>query len=307
MGLVQFEDGKVLYYPYTPSRAAGLTFVVLFAAITIAHTAGMFYFRARFFIPLILGGVCKLKNIFGLSPKYYMLILTLYTTGETFGYYGRAWAGDLPDSPRPFMLQLMLILVSPVLTAATLYMTLGKFKQSILGQPKRRCSPTSIFVITDIIAFCTQIGGGLVQISGNLNLMHIGDSIVLGGLAFQLVVLAIYLGLVLKFYLKACRTAVVPAPWKRYVIMLAVSVVMIWVRNLVKAIEFAQGFHGFVSQNEAMLYIFDGALIFGVMVISAVLHPGQLLRMINRGKSHDFEAMQDYNGEETGPTPEASR
>ncbi|KAG7405659.1 hypothetical protein ACKAV7_013555 [Fusarium commune] len=244
MGLVQFEDGKVLYYPYTPSTAAGYVFMACFAIVTCVHIVRVVQTRRRFFIPMILGGVC-----------------------EIFGYYGRAWAGQLPNSPRPFMLQLMLILVAPVFVCATIYVTLGRLKHRILGRPNRKCSITVLFILTDILAFCSQIGGGLVQVTGNLDLMKIGDHVILGGLVFQLVVLAIYLGLVHKFWSEAKRQHDTNGPrWQPFVAALAGTVVAVWIRNLVRAIEFMQGFHGFISENEAMLYIFDAFLMLLVMV-----------------------------------------
>ncbi|KAF3001073.1 hypothetical protein E8E14_001096 [Neopestalotiopsis sp. 37M] len=277
MGLVQFEDGVVVYYPYTPSQSAGYAFLALFTIITVAHIGGIFYLKTRYMIPLVLGGI-----------------------GELFGYYGRAWGGQEPNSPKPFMLQLMLILVSPVFIAATMYVTLGRLKERVLAQPRRRCSPTTFFVLTDIIAFCTQIGGGLVQVTGDVKIMQIGDRVVLGGLAFQLGVMAIYLALVVRFYRQATHAVVAgDAPWKRHVIALAVCVVMVWVRNLVKLIEFAQGFYGFVSQHEAMLYVFDAALMLGVMIIFLVLHPGMLLRRIERSqasqKQYNMEPLQEQS------------
>ncbi|KAF5012735.1 hypothetical protein FDECE_1228 [Fusarium decemcellulare] len=270
MGLVQFEDGKVLYYPYTPSKGAGYAFMALFAFATAIHIAGIHRYKTKYFIPMVLGGIC-----------------------ETFGYYGRAWAGSLPNLPRPFMLQLMLILVAPVFISATLYVTLGKFKQGLLGQPKRKCSPTAVFILTDIVAFCTQIGGSLVQVTGNLKIMKIGDHVVLGGLLFQLVVLAIYFYLVLRFYRQACQQTTYAGTWKPYVWMLAVSVVAIWVRNLVRAIEFVQGFHGFISENEAMLYVMDAFLMLSVMVLFLIFHPGRLLRGPSNGRG-DKVFSRDY-------------
>jgi hypothetical protein len=59
MGLVQFEDGKVLYYPYTPSKAAGFIFMALFAVVTIIHIAGVRRYKTNYFIPMVLGGICK--------------------------------------------------------------------------------------------------------------------------------------------------------------------------------------------------------------------------------------------------------
>lgn len=148
------------------------------------------------------------------------------------------------------MLQLMLILVSPVFISATVY----------------------------IVAFCTQIGGGLVQITGNQNIMRIGDRVVLGGLIFQLVVLAGYLVLLWRFSKQAHDSVAATAvSWKPYLLALVVCTFAIWIRNLVRAIEYVQGFHGFISENEPMLYIFDSALMLGVMILLGVLHPGKLL------------------------------
>ncbi|CAH0038272.1 unnamed protein product [Clonostachys solani] len=250
MGLVQFEDGNVIYYPYVPSAGAGYAFLVLFGLVTLVHIVLMFKTRTWYFIPMILGGIC-----------------------ETFGYYGRGWAGSEPNRPGPFMLQLMLILVGPVFIAATIYVTLGRYKQMMLNEPTRRCSPTSFFILTDIIAFCTQIGGSLVQVTGNLKIMKIGDKVVLGGLIFQLCVMAVFLALIIRFYRLAHRTILLRGRWRWAIIMLAVSIVVIWVRNLVRVIEFGQGFHGFVSQNEAMLYIFDAFPMISVMILFIIFHP----------------------------------
>ncbi|EXF85198.1 hypothetical protein CFIO01_03269 [Colletotrichum fioriniae PJ7] len=195
MGLVHFEDGKVLFYPYTPSKAAGVIFLVLFA-------------------------------------------------GDTFGHLGRAWAGSAPLSPKPFMLQLMLILVAPVFISATIYVNLGRLKEALLGHQRRKCSPTSIFILTDIIAFCTQIGGSLVQVIANPKIMEIGGHVVLGGLLFQLFVLVVYFTLVLRFQRATQRETIYVQHWRRYVWTLIISVVAIWVRNLVRAAEFAEGWYG---------------------------------------------------------------
>ncbi|KAF3800916.1 Protoporphyrin uptake protein 1 [Colletotrichum gloeosporioides] len=234
MGLVHFEDGKVLFYPYTPSKAAGIIFLFLFAGISLYHIFLIRKFKTKYFIPMVLGGIC-----------------------DTFGHLGRAWAGSAPLSPKPFMLQLMLILVAPVFISATIYITLGRLKESLLGHPRRKCSPTSIFILTDII-------------------MEIGGHVVLGGLLFQLFVLVVYFALVVRFQRATQREVIYVEHWRRYLWTLVISVVAVWVRNLVRAAEFGQGWYGFVNQHEAMMYIFDSFLMFSVMVAFAVFHPGQL-------------------------------
>lgn len=47
------------FYPYVPSRTAGYAFMALFGISTVAHFVLMFPYRAAYFIPLLLGGVCK--------------------------------------------------------------------------------------------------------------------------------------------------------------------------------------------------------------------------------------------------------
>ncbi|KAF4920882.1 Protein RTM1 [Colletotrichum viniferum] len=254
MGLAHFEDGKVLFYPYTPSKAAGVIFLFLFAGISLYHIFLIRKFKTKYFIPMVLlGGIC-----------------------DTFGHLGRAWAGSAPLSPKPFMLHLMLILVAPIFISATLYITLGRLKESLLGHPRRKCSPTSIFILTDIVAFCTQIGGSLVQVIANPKIMEIGGHVVLGGLLFQLFMLVVYFALVVRFHRATQREVIDVEHWRRYVWTLVISVVAVWVRNLVRAAEFGQGWYGFVNQHEAMMYIFDSFLMFSVMVAFAVFHPGQL-------------------------------
>lgn len=49
----------VEFYPYTPSATAGYAFMALFGISTVIHFILMIPFRAAYFIPLVLGGICK--------------------------------------------------------------------------------------------------------------------------------------------------------------------------------------------------------------------------------------------------------
>lgn len=52
----------VEFYPYYPSREAGYAFMALFGISTVAHFMLMIPYRAAYFIPLVLGGICKLLH-----------------------------------------------------------------------------------------------------------------------------------------------------------------------------------------------------------------------------------------------------
>jgi hypothetical protein len=46
------------FYPYTPSASAGYAFMCLFGVATVAHFVFIFLFRAPYFLPMIIGGIC---------------------------------------------------------------------------------------------------------------------------------------------------------------------------------------------------------------------------------------------------------
>lgn len=52
------SDPWVEFYPYTPSATAGYAFMGIFGVSTLVHIVLMFPYRAAYFIPLILGGIC---------------------------------------------------------------------------------------------------------------------------------------------------------------------------------------------------------------------------------------------------------
>ena len=52
------------FYPYTPSATAGYAFMAMFGVATVVHIVLAIPFRAAYFIPLILGGVCANYHCF---------------------------------------------------------------------------------------------------------------------------------------------------------------------------------------------------------------------------------------------------
>lgn len=50
----EFHD----FYKYTPSKAAAITFIVLFLISSVIHLFQIIRGRVLFFIPLFIGGIC---------------------------------------------------------------------------------------------------------------------------------------------------------------------------------------------------------------------------------------------------------
>jgi hypothetical protein len=74
--------------------------------------------------------------------------------------------------------------------------------------------------------------------------------------------------------------------WRRNIYNLYAVSLMVFVRSAFRLVEFAEGPDGTIHKREIFLYIFDAAIMFGVTVAMAALHPGFLLRTIRKDKSN---------------------
>ncbi|OQD71574.1 hypothetical protein PENPOL_c001G08336 [Penicillium polonicum] len=257
----------VNFYPYTPSATAGYAFMAMFGVATLFHLVLMFPFRAAYFIPLVLGGVC-----------------------ETFGYYGRAWSHEDRREISSWALQEMLILSAPPLLAATVYMVLGRIIRSFDAEHLVRMSPKSItviFVLNDVLTFCTQLGGAGVQVTGDENIMAIGKKIVLAGLIFSLAVFCFFIWIAASLHRRLLRTptnilAMNNLNWQRYMLAIYAACFALMLRNLVRTIQFGASKDSVLNQKEVYIYVFDGFLMFFSMVVLGVYHPGLLIKKARR-------------------------
>jgi hypothetical protein len=155
----------------------------------------------------------------------------------------------------------MLILAAAPLLAATIYMTLGRLIRALDATHHAVLNPrwtTKIYVV-------------------------------IAGLGTQLVAFAFFILMAVVFHRRlnnkptstSLRTHV---RWQRYMWALYSVSVLVVVRSIFRLAEFVEGPESKVYQTEAYLYVFDAALMFGVVVIMTVLHPGVLLRAVRKAE-----------------------
>ncbi len=65
--------------------------------------------------------------------------------------------------------------------------------------------------------------------------------------------------------------------WRALLYSLYVASLLILIRSIFRIIEFQEGYRGFVDIHEFFFYVFDTLLMFAVMAIFAVFHPGLIL------------------------------
>ena len=188
-------------------------------------------------------------------------------------------------------MQNLLILSSPPFLAATIYMSLGRLIIALKAQRYALISPrwvTKIYVFIDIGCIGTQIIGSIIPASGDASSIELSKKILLGGLVTQVVALAFF---IVTCWYAHSRLKREPAPmldedpsinWQNHFRALQLVTLVLVVRSLVRTIEFLQGSDGFVASHEVFIYLFDAFLMFFVMVVFLVLHPGRLVRDARR-------------------------
>jgi hypothetical protein len=233
-------------------------------------------------------------------------------TGQVFGYLERAAAHSEPTELGPWILQNMLLLVSPPLLAATVYMAYGRIATALLHgintttSTKKSdrnccarccvslcctCSPTRAYVLVDIVAIFTQLIGTVLPASGTEEAARLSKIIVVVGLVAQIAALGVFVGtgcgrLHVRLRRDPSRSRAMMADpgvnWLGYLVVLEIAAGMLLVRSIVRGVEYLQGTDGFVASHEVFIYVFDALPMLVVMVGFLVLHPARLVREVVR-------------------------
>ena len=133
---------------------------------------------------------------------------------------------------------------------------------------------------------------------GNITKVQIGEKIILGGLLFQIVAFSFFLIIAISFDRRQRQErSVSDQPqrkgwkdlegWKKMLSALYTGSALLLVRNTFRVIEYIQGNDGYLLRNEVWLYIFDAVLMFGLMFVLNVVHPGEVLADESKIRNHE--------------------
>ncbi|KAJ4288584.1 hypothetical protein N0V90_011821 [Kalmusia sp. IMI 367209] len=160
-------------WSYTPSVAGGVIAAIIFFILTSIHAFRLIKNRTWFCIPFIVGGLF-----------------------EAIGYAGRAAAHTDLENKTPYIIQSVLILIAPILFAASIYMILGRLilrTNSASYSIVRATWVTKIFVAGDIICFFVQSGGaGMLTQAKDQDGIKRGENIILAGLVLQILIFGFF-------------------------------------------------------------------------------------------------------------------
>lgn len=232
---------EYVLWPYTPSVAGGAIAAIVFALLTCAHVFRLVKNRTWFCIPFVIGAlVC-------LSFRSFPFILTLLQF-ETIGYAARAAAHSDTVSKTPYIIQSVLILIAPILFAASIYMILGRLimrTDSANYSLVRAKWVTKIFVTGDVFCFFIQSGGaGMLVQAKDKDGVKMGENIILGGLILQILIFLFFVIIAGTWHrrLETRPTAAsADIPWQKMVRFLYAASAFITIRNMCRVVEYAMG------------------------------------------------------------------
>ncbi|EXJ59891.1 hypothetical protein A1O7_04038 [Cladophialophora yegresii CBS 114405] len=245
------------YKHYVPSVPAAIAAGLIFAILTIAHLAMMVKStpRRKFTIAFMIGGTC-----------------------EVIGFFTRAASHYHVDSLALYLVQVLLIVLSPILLAASVYMFLGRLITAADGEryaPIKRKWMSKVFLLGDWL--CLQVQSSGVSWLGNaksVSAIQGARDVVLAGLALQIVFFIFFLSVAGTWQARVRHLALWQRckesglPLGRILLSLYLIGIIMVARNTYRLAEYAQGEDGYLNSYEWPMYCFDAILMAAVMAIA---------------------------------------
>ena len=212
------------------------------------------------------------------ARSWFMLTITVTAVLEFAGYAARVHMLQQP-SMGPYVTSQGLLIISPVLLSIVNYITVGRILRYV-DTTKGWLKPAWvgwIFTISDIFCLLLQGSGGGMSASVDASSRTLGRNLLLVGLAIQMAFFTIFLGITV--YIHRCKAYNLKGNklFRPIFIGLYSTIVLMYVRNVFRFIEFTQGYLGYLATHEAYFYIFDFTLIFSCFLLYYFYHMGYYL------------------------------
>lgn len=97
----------------------------------------------------------------------------------------------------------------------------------------------------------------------------------------QLIFFGVFLVVAVNFHIRVRRDPTprsrIGIPWQKHLKVLYAAGLLIMIRSLFRAVEYLQGFDGYLLSHEVYLYIFDAVLMVITMALFNFVHPVEIL------------------------------
>ncbi|CAI4306078.1 CPA_1a_G0017770.mRNA.1.CDS.1 [Saccharomyces cerevisiae] len=190
---------------------------------------------------------------------------------EIAGYIARCVSSSNRQELAPYIVQSVLLLIAPSFIAASIYMIFGRLLHLMRCQSLMMISPrfgTTFFVVGDVFSFVLQAaGGGLMSQEATTKT---GSHLATAGLFIQVVFFGFFIINEVRFTVNAKKRCIIyqniSKKWSFVNAALLLSSALIFVRSIVRIVEFIEGFNGYIMGHEFFIYVFDALLMLLVVV-----------------------------------------
>ncbi|TVY32923.1 Sphingoid long-chain base transporter [Lachnellula occidentalis] len=252
---------------YVPTYAGNLALTSIFGVFLVAQIVLWVFYRTHSFTVAMVCG----------------LIL------EIVGYCARVQMHFVLFSSGPFLINIICLTIAPVFFTAALYLTLSRVIMHY-GRHNSRITPkqyTLAFITADSIALVLQaVGGALADTASAKS----GTDVMVAGLAFQVISLALFIGLAGEFFWNVRRDRLVlratnwakrsverPAPdaggFKFFLAAFIIATLLILTRSIFRVAELANGFKSRLANNEVAFMVLEGGMMLLTGLLMTACHP----------------------------------
>ena len=254
------DDTSIIIYGYTPSIALAALAAIWFFIHLLVHTAQTF----------------RLRNC------WWWLTFCVGLIFEVIGYISRSLSAKKdPYNLKFFVLNYFFIVTAPVFLAAGIYTILSILIRDTGGKRFSVVPPRLIlgfFITSDVVSTIVQIAGAvLVGVrESNRQDPTVANNILLGGLAYQVFAISIFIILSASFVIRA-RHVLKADGLTVFVAVFFFSTLMVYLRTVFRLAETAEGLFGKLATHEVFFGCLEFAPIALVALLLGIWHPGRCI------------------------------
>jgi hypothetical protein len=151
-----------------------------------------------------------------------------------------------------------------------------------------------------------MIQGGAAGLMATGNNAGLGNSIVIAGLAIQVISFGLFIvtAVVFQYRINIFPTPEsynnLEVPWKKNLNGLYAMSILVIIRSVFRVVEYSMGYDGYPLTHEWTLYIFDSTPMFFVMVIFYFYYPSNLRLPPKDGESFNMNVVSVHTAEAGG-------
>lgn len=189
-------------WSFCPSLAASIVLLVIFLIVTVAHIGQAIYHR-----------------------KTYSIVIVASCLAQALTYIFRTLSIQSPASFPYYAAWFILILISPLLTNAFVYMVFGRMVWNFSSRQKiwkiKPWNLTTLFVFLDLLALLIQIYGAVRATNQDISTDEVlqGLHVYMGGVGVQQCFILVFCGLAFSLF-RTIRREQSPGPVRSRALLL---------------------------------------------------------------------------------------